>query len=173
MVRLLIFMIFIITSSLNAVNLTNKQIETLKLVKEVALNFRDNSGETFENTAMSICLTETSAGLYKIGDTHMGRNLINASLGIMQVRVQTARFIAKKLNIKKIKEMSDVELAHKLLNDDRFNVEVAVRYIVWLSNRTKSYFKTISRYNGGNNNKVYVKRVMSRLRYIKKVKDLV
>jgi soluble lytic murein transglycosylase-like protein len=79
----------------------------------------------------------------------------------MQVRIQTAKFLAKKLEWKEVLAMSDVKLVNKLLGDDRFNVTVAVRFLVWLNDYTKqNYFRTVSRYNGGNYNYPYYYRVM-------------
>ena len=148
------------------------QVQTLEMVKEIASNYPNKQGETFEKTAMAICLTETSAGVFKIGDIGKDPNIFNASLGIMQVRLQTARFIADKLNLREIQEMSDVKLVNRLLGDDRFNVEVAVQFLVWLNDYTKDYFRTVSRYNGGNNNHPYYQRVMANMKLIGKETQL-
>jgi len=146
-----------------------KQLETLKMVREVALSYPNTKGETFEYTAMAICLTETSAGVFKVGDIGKDPNIFNASLGIMQVRLETAKFLAKKLNWQKVLKMSDVKLVNKLLGDDKFNVTVAVRFIVWLSEYTDyNYFRTVSRYNGGNVNHPYYYRVMRNMDLIKR-----
>ncbi len=161
------------TCSLNAASFSDKQIEILKMVREVALHYPNSTGETFENTAMAICLTETSAGVFKIGDIGKDPNIFNASLGIMQVRLETARFLANKLKWKKLIEMSDVKLVNKLLSDDKFNVTVAVKYVVWLNNYTKhNYFRTVSRYNGGNHNHSYYGRVMKNMNLIRRKADL-
>lgn len=158
-----------ISSSYSA-SLSDKQIETLKMVREVALAYPNNLGETFENTAAAICLTETSAGIFKVGDIGKDPNIFNASLGIMQVRLETARFLAQKLEWNEVLEMSDVKLVNKLLGDDRFNATVAVRFIVWLNEYTShDYFRTVSRYNGGNYNYPYYYRVMRNNDFIKGV----
>jgi hypothetical protein len=159
----------LLIGSLNAATFTDKQLETLKIVREVALLYPNNIGETFENTAMAICLTETSAGVFKVGDIGKNPNILNASLGIMQVRLGTARFLAEKLNWPEILEMSDLQLVNKLLADDRFNATVAVRFIVWLNDYTNHhYFRTVSRYNGGNYNRPYYYRVMKNMDLIKR-----
>ena len=146
-----------------------KQLETLKMVREIALQYPNSKGETFENTAMAICLTETSAGVFKVGDIGKDPNIFNASLGIMQVRLETAKFLAQKLEWKELLEMSDVKLVNKLLGDDRFNTTVAVRFIVWLNEYTEhNYFRTVSRYNGGNYNRPYYYRVMKNMDLIKR-----
>lgn len=168
MVSLLLFV-----SIAQATQLKPKQIERLQLVKEIALQYPNKKGETFENTAMSICLTETHAGRVKIGDLKKNSHVFNASLGIMQVRLETARFIGNKLKIKEINELDDVELVNKLLGDDAFNAMVAIRYLVWLSDHTQDYFKTISRYNGGNTNYPYYNRVMKNMKKVKEEVALV
>ncbi len=153
--------------------LKDHQIDVLKLVKDVALKYPNKNGETFEKTAMSICLTETNAGRVKIGDMGKQPNIFNSSLGLMQVRLNTARFIAKKLDLKEVLELSDVELMNKLLGDDEFNATIAVRYLVWLHDRTQNYFRAVSRYNGGNVNYPYYSRVMKNMAIINKEKALI
>ncbi len=168
----LLLSLFALSLTIQAYELTPKQIEVLKMVKSVAKRYKDNKGESFEYTAMAICLSETSAGVFRIGDIGKIPNIFKASLGIMQVRLQTARFVAKKMNLRDISKMSDVELVNRLLSDDGFNVYVAVKYIIWLSDYTKNYFRTVSRYNGGNNNRTYYYKVMKNMRLIKGISAL-
>ncbi|MBE0491267.1 MAG: hypothetical protein IBX44_03330 [Sulfurospirillum sp.] len=145
-----------------------KQLETLKMVREIALAYPNAQGETFANTAMAICLSETSAGVFKVGDIGKDPNIFKASLGIMQVRLETAKFLAQKLDWKEVLAMSDVKLVNKLLGDDKFNATVAVRFLVWLNDYTnQNYFKTVSRYNGGNYNHPYYQRVMKNMQLIR------
>lgn len=166
-------MLIFATSTMQADVFKPAQLETLSLVKEIALRFPDKTGETFAKTAMAICLTETSAGVFKVGDIGKNPNIFKASLGVMQVRLETARFIAEKVDLKEIKTMSDVKLVNKLLSDDKFNIEVAVQFLVWLSDYTKhNFFRTVSRYNGGNINHPYYQRVMSNMSLITRKTDL-
>jgi hypothetical protein len=166
--RSILFIGFFI-SSVHASVFSDKQIDTLKMVREVALQYPNSKGETFENTATAICLTETSAGVFKVGDIGKNPNIFKASLGIMQVRLETARFLAEKLNWTEILEMSDIRLVNKLLGDDKFNAEVGVKFIVWLNEYTQhNYFRTVSRYNGGNYNHPYYNRVMKNNELIKR-----
>ena len=54
-----------------------------------------------------------------------------------------------------------------------FNIEVAVQFLVWLSDYTKhDYFRTVSRYNGGDANHSYYSRVMRNMRLIDANSDL-
>lgn len=128
---------------------------------------KNKKGETFENTAMAISLTETQAGMMKVGDVGKSPNIFHSSLGIMQVRLQTARFIAKKLKLNDVLSLSDIDLVNKLLSDDEFNITIAIKYFVWLSDHTKTYFQAISRYNGGNVNYKYFNRVMKNMKKLK------
>jgi hypothetical protein len=170
--RNFIIILIFSTSSLVASTLSFQQIETLKIVKSIAKQYPNQSGETFEYTAMAICLTETSAGVFKVGDIGKDPNIFKASLGIMQVRLETARFIAEKLKLTEIQKMSDVVLVNRLLSDDRFNIYVAVQYLVWLNDFTKNYFRSVSRYNGGNFNHTYYNKVIRNMRIIQNIKAL-
>lgn len=168
-----ILLIGLFFANLNGAVLSDRQLETLKTVRDIALQYPNKQGETFEDTAMAICLTETSAGIFRVGDIGKDPNIFNASLGVMQVRLQTARFLADKLGWKELQEMSDVKLVNKLLGDDKFNATVAVKFIVWLNNHTKhNYFRTVSRYNGGNYNRPYYYRVMKNMELIRNKTDL-
>lgn len=165
--RSIVFFLLFITTT-QAGTFSPQQLETLKMVREIALQYPNSQGETFADTAMAICLTETSAGIFKVGDIGKDPNIFNASLGIMQVRLETAKFLAKKLNWTEVLKMSDVKLINKLLGDDKFNATVAVRFIVWLNEYTKhNYFRTVSRYNGGNYNRPYYYRVMKNMKLIR------
>lgn len=162
------FLLFVSLEA-KATTLSQTQIKNLNLVKEVAKTLPNKKGETFENTAMAICLVETNCGLHKIGDLKKDHaDIKKASLGIMQVRLQTAKFVAQKRNLPDVLSLSDNELVNKLLNDDKFNVKVAINYIIYINDRTENYFQTISRYNGGSKNYPYVSRVMKRLKFVKK-----
>ncbi|WP_458700111.1 transglycosylase SLT domain-containing protein [Sulfurospirillum sp. 1307] len=164
-----ILIIGLFLSSATSSVFSSKQEKILRLVHSVALQYPNKNGETFENTAMAICLSETSAGTFKVGDIGKDPNIFNASLGIMQVRLETAKFLAKKLNWTEILNMSDKELVNKLLADDKFNATVAVRFLVWLNDYTNhNYFRTVSRYNGGNYNRTYYYKVMRNMALIRK-----
>lgn len=149
--------------------LSQRQIEILNKVYKIAKTVPNNKGETFEKTAMAICFTETSAGLMKVGDIREDANIFNASLGVMQMRIETVKHMGKRLNIKEITSKDDVQLVNSLLADNDFNIRMAVTFIVWMNNRFgQNYFKTISRYNGGNRNWTYYRKVMKNMRLIKK-----
>lgn len=167
MFKILLAMIAMASIGLSS-PLTQKQAQTLELVYEIARKYPDKTGETFEKTVMAICLTETSASVHRIGDLGKNPNVFTASLGIMQVRLETARFIAKKLHREDVLAMDDTVLVQKLLSDDIFNATIAIQYFVWLRNHTGSYFRAVSRYNGGNKNTAYYNRVMRNMRNVER-----
>ena len=146
-----------------------KQKLILKMVKNVALHYPDNKGRTFEDTAMAICMTETSGGKLNFGDSQLlKKGIKKASYGIMQVRLGTARFVAKAFKLLDIQNMSDLQLIKKMMHNNLFNAKIGVLYIVWCSNHSKSYFETVSRYNGGRVNHPYYNRVQKNMKLIKK-----
>ncbi len=146
-----------------------RQILTLKTVKNVALQYPDKRGRTLEYTAMAICLAETDGGKVNWGDKQLLRKGIKqASYGIMQVRLQTARFVARRYNLIDVIRMSDTELISKMMHNILFNAKLAVLYLVYLSDTSKSYFETVSRYNGGRVNHPYYNKVERCLKIIRR-----
>ncbi len=151
----------------NALDFKQKLI--LKTVKNVASHYPDNKGQTFEDTAMAICMTETSGGKLNFGDAQLlKKGIKKASYGIMQVRLGTARFVAKVFKLRSVQSMSDLQLIKKMMHNNLFNAKIGVLYIVWCSNHSKSYFETVSRYNGGRVNHPYYNRVQKNLKLLRK-----
>jgi hypothetical protein len=167
----IIFSLLIFLFFAEAGGLDFRQILTLKTVKNIALEYPNKKGETLEDTAMAICLAETNGGKVNWGDKQLLRKGIKqASYGIMQVRLQTARFVAKKYNLLDIKMMNDTQLITKMMHDSVFNARIAVLYLVYLSDTSKSYFEAVSRYNGGRVNHPYYNKIKRCLKIIKRNK---
>jgi hypothetical protein len=167
-VKVFLVLLFLFIS-VHAKGLDFRQILTLKTVKNVALQYPNKKGETLEETAMAICLAETSGGKVRWGDKQLLRKGIKkASYGIMQVRLATARFVAKKYNLLDVKMMSDTQLITKMMNDPIFNAKIAVLYLVYLSDSSKSYFEAVSRYNGGRVNYPYYNKIQRCLKIIRR-----
>ena len=151
--------------------LTMQQVVILHTVKNIALQHPNNKGKTFEKTAMAICLVETSGGKANFGDKQLlKKNIKDASYGIMQVRLQTAKFVAKVFKLEDVKQMSDIELITNMMQDNNFSAKMGILYIVWLSEHSKSYFEMVSRYNGGKVNHPYFNKVQKQLNFLKKYK---
>ena len=167
MIRLFIFLGF--TSSLLA-SISQKQLNTLQIVRDVAKTIPDYRNTTYENTLSAICLTESSAGTHVIGDIENGLDLTKASLGAMQIQVNTARHIAKltpSLNF--LLDYSNKRLASVLLTDIKISARIAAHYLIRLKKNRKKYFNMISGYNGGWSNRPYFSRVMKNFKFVKKL----
>lgn len=138
-----------------------KQLHVLQTVRDVAKNIPDKHGNTYENTLSAICITESSAGKNTIGDFHNKKSFTKASLGPMQVRVSTARHVSqcvKSLNW--LNNLSDIQLAARLLGDTRLSAKVATYYVVLLHNSRGNSFNAVSGYNGGMVNHKYYDKIM-------------
>ncbi len=171
--KIIFIWLVILPTMLFSKALTMKQILTLYTIKNIAHQYPNKRGETFEKTAMAICLVETNAGEANFGDKQLlKKNIKYASYGIMQVRLQTARFVAKSFNIQEIKQMSDIELISQMMKETNFGAKIGILYIVWLSDHSKSYFEMVSRYNGGRVNHPYYNKVQKKLNFLKRYKLL-
>ncbi len=163
--------IAIFSTLLFARGLDMRQILTLKSVKNIAKSLPNKHGKTFEKTMMAICMSETGCGKTNFGDKHLlKKGIKQASYGVMQVRLATARFVGKKYQLLETKLLSDCELIEKLMNDTLFNAKIATLYIDWLSEHTKSYFEMVSRYNGGRVNYPYFNKVQKNKRFLSRFK---
>lgn len=138
-----------------------KQLHVLQTVRNVAKNIPDKNGKTYENMVSAICLTESSAGKNTIGDFHNHRSITKASLGAMQIRVSTARHVSQNIKaLNWLNNLSDIQLAARLLGDTQLSAKVATYYLVLLHNSRGNSFNAISGYNGGMVNHTYYNKIM-------------
>ena len=171
MKRYMLIMIALIPIMIEAKALDMRQILTLKTVKNIALQHPNKKGKTFEKTMMAICMAETSAGKVKYGDKQLlKKGIKKGSYGVMQVRLSTARFVAKNFNLLDVASMSDVMLIKKMMHESTFNAKIATLYILWLSEHSKDYFEMVSRYNGGKVNHPYFNKIQKYLNFLKRYK---
>lgn len=160
-------------SQANELKFSKLQISNLQMVYKLGQKITAKDGTSFENALCGIILTESDAGLYKIGDnfdpkTKKQRHLFDSSLGAFQIRLQTIRSISKKIKVLNyLQNKSDLYITNKLLNDLPFSILVAGNYLKLNYEATKSYFTAISRYNGGNLNYTYYNKVKSNMLKIK------
>jgi len=141
--------------------MTDKQLNVLQTVRDVAKSIPDKHGKTYENTVSAICITESSAGKNTIGDFHNKKSITKASLGPMQVRVSTARHVSQSVkNLSWLNKLSDIQLAARLLGDTRLSAKVATYYVVLLHNSRGNSFNAVSGYNGGMVNHKYYNKIM-------------
>ena len=151
---------------------SDDQLQTLDTVRKIAKQTPDANGKTYEDTMSAICLTESSAGANIIGDFQKNIPITKASLGIMQVQVQTARYVAQEIKeLHWISKLNDSQIANRLLSDPVFSAKVATNYFILLKKSRKDYMKSISGYNGGIINKPYYDRVLKSLDIIKELKE--
>lgn len=147
---------------------TPKQLEVLQTVRNVAKSIPDKNGKTYENTLSAICLTESSAGKYTIGDFKQKKSFTKASLGAMQIQVATARHVSR--NVKKLRwinDLDDLQLAARLLGDVQLSAKIATHYVILLHEaRRNDHFTAVSGYNGGMINHTYYSRVMENMKLV-------
>lgn len=151
--------------------LTEKQREVLMTVRNVAKMVPSVEGKTYQDALTAICLSESSAGRDLVGDVKPGMAEHKGSLGIMQMKVSTAREVAR--NHKKLKFITlwtDRQLATQLKHNQQFAALMATYYFIGNLNHHGTVFKAISRYNGGLNNWKYVQKVNNNLRLVKLLK---
>jgi hypothetical protein len=135
-------------------------------------------GMTFEHTLSSIAFTESSAGKYIIGDK-FSKKLKDASLGVYQIRLETAKFIIKRdkfLNkhFKYLLKDNDA-LISMLLREEDFGALVAGHLLkFWYEYALRKgvknpWFYAVSRYNGGTKNVKYVNRIRKNMKVTKRL----
>lgn len=173
------FFLFLFFNKLEAskYRLDDRQLELLSISYNVGKNIQAKDGMSFEKALSSIVLTETSSGKYVIGDTldklKKKRHLLKNSLGPFQIRISTIRVMSCKIkSLNYLKEKSDWWIMNKLLSDYTFGAVIAGNYLKLNYERTNfNYFRSISRYNGGNNNWNYYNKVMSNMNIINGLKE--
>jgi hypothetical protein len=155
---------------MSAETLKPYQKEILDKVYNIALTIPDKDGQTYQTTLQAMCLTETDAGRLKIGDIPPDGSLENSSIGPLQVRVDTIKWLATKVpEIKHLKKFSKIELAHKLKNDNNLAIKVGIHYFIYNKNKY-GYEQAISRYNGGTKNYKYIAKVKKNYKRLNSLK---
>ncbi len=173
--RKILIGIALLTSFSFAVDLNKKQIENLNTIRDIAKQMPNKQGKTFEDTISAISLVESAAGTedmnFNVEDKRV--NLNDSSVGVLQVKVSTARELSdRQEKYKYLKSKTDKEIATMLLKDIKFNTEFAIDYFIYNYDRFKddNYFKAISLYNGGIHNYKYVGKILNSLKIIEQAK---
>lgn len=165
LIRFLLLLLSI--KALYAQDISNSQLSILQSVRDAARSIPDYQGITYENTLSAICLTESSAGVHILGDATKGKSITHASLGAMQIQVETARYVAKLTpSLRYLLRYSDQRIATILLTDITTSVKIAAHYLVRLKKSRKKFYYMVSGYNGGWRNKPYYSRVMKNYRTV-------
>ena len=169
-INLIKILFLLVIAKIIYADISEKQLETLQIVRDVARTISDNSGETYENTLSAICITESSAGVHLLGDVKEGTDITKASLGAMQIQLRTAKHIAKLTpSLNYLLKLSDEKLATLLLTDVRTSTKIAAHLLVRLKHSRKHYFNMVSGYNGGYSNAPYYARVKKNLELVYKL----
>jgi len=168
----------ILVVSLSADYFSKDQKEILNEAYNIGKQIKTADGLSFENTLRSVAFSESSGGVYIVGDEHITKDLAKASLGVYQVRVQTAREVIKK--DKFMREyfsyllIDEKALISMLLSKSKFGALVAGSYLKMRYNYAlrkgiiKPWERAISNYNGGNNNTTYINKIRKNMKLIKR-----
>jgi len=173
-------MLMVFGTPLLALSAEQEQVinESYNIGKQV----KAKDGMTFEWALAAVGMTESSSGRNIIGDEHYSRKLKKASLGVYQVRFDTAIYIIKRDKLMNkyysflLLKRNENRLVTLLLTNSKFSGMLAATYLkmnyeaALKKGSPKPYFHAISRYNGGCWNYAYYERVMKNMRMIKRLK---
>ncbi|MDH5464241.1 MAG: transglycosylase SLT domain-containing protein [Thiovulaceae bacterium] len=161
------YLLLLLLSTFLSADVTQKQITTLQIIRDIAKEIPDYKGQTYENTLSAICLTESSAGMHILGDFVKGKDITKASFGVMQIQVETARFIAQHTpELSYLLNYSDKRIATILLTDVRTSAKIAAHLLARFKKSRKKFYYMVSGYNGGWKNRPYYRRVMRNYRQV-------
>jgi len=163
-----ITVLVLLVMALHAV--TAEQLKVLQTVRDVARSIPDHRGVTYEDTLSAICITESSAGVNLIGDFKKEVQITKASLGVLQIQVATAHYIAERVPaLAWVNGLGDAEIANRLLSDVTLSARIAAHYLALLRKQRGTYLTMISGYNGGMTNRPYYRRVMKNIGLVKEL----
>lgn len=151
--------------------LSEDQIQNLQVAYSMGKLVKAKDGVTFEKTMAAIMMVESSAGVNIIGDDRnkdgSKKPLIKSSLGPMQMKISTVRFISKITpSLQWVNTLNNKTITIQILNNPRLACLLAGYYIQMNYNNaltrkmSNPYFRTVSRYNGGWHNKTYYNKVI-------------
>ncbi len=124
--------------------LTQEQMELLQLAYTVGF---EDGGHEHAEILQAILMQETIAGLLgRMG--HMTAPVGKRSYGVMQVKVTAARDVLNEFS-EFGRFRADEELIVRLLSDDEFNLRVASKFLLQLSNRVGIPERALVAYNIG------------------------
>ena len=123
-------------------------------------------GKSYPSWGVAIGCTESSLGANLIGD--MDSQVVDASLGIMQNRIKTVRFMAEKFKeLAWLNKLSDKQLVNQMLTNHRLNVRINAYFFKWNFETYGSHRAAVSCQNGGKNNVPYINRVKKNLKRVR------
>ena len=161
-----IIIILFISIQLFSSSLNNYQIQVLKRIYELATDFPNKYGETYEKTLCMIAMQESSLGLNKIGDISKRKSILKGSYGIFQFQLNTVRELSRKYKqLKWLQHKTDSWIINKLVRSDDFSIVCAVFNMKRISESKiaqRNWRRMITMWNGMPNGKItkYVNRVL-------------
>lgn len=149
----LILTIFLLTFSVEAKTLTNKQIKLLNLCYAYGVEY------DLGYTLMGICYTESKGGLFKI-------NPLSGDYGVTQINLHTALARLDLPNTWRNRNLT----ATRLVENDYLAIDLALKELLyWRDIRGNDWTHTVLRYNQGNTitDLSYVRIVSKNIKYLK------
>jgi len=168
----LILIFALIFSFTNVFAMSKYQEENIMIAYKIGKKIKAKNGMTFENTLAAIIFRESSAGRAKIGDD-------GKSFGAFQISLPTAKRII--IDTKFLKKYfssllnDDISLKRMLKNNIELSALLAGFYLKYNYDKNlkcgskRAYFRAISLYNGGYNNKKYFRKIMKDMKIVKKI----
>jgi soluble lytic murein transglycosylase-like protein len=113
----------------------------------------------------AIVFVESRNGKFLVGDRN--KHWKYQSYGVMQIRLDTARFVGKRYKLQWLNDMSDERLRDVLISDYVTNVMIGALYLKYLMAMVQGdIIKAVRAYNRGlagkTNNDAYVAKVMGK-----------
>ena len=146
-------------------DLTKQDIINLQRIQTLAKQYPTDDNTTFEQTLLSIFLTETALGRASYQQMN-GKPGQNRSVGYFQIKPLSAKFIIKQQNLTEYSNLTQDEIRQKLISDFDFQIIIATNHLVYNYNRALQdkpnldpHEAAISKYNGGWHNIKYINRV--------------
>lgn len=163
--KFILILLILITFQVQAQeNLSTSQLKIKNIAKSVGKTICTED-ICFSKTLQAIAWQESSFGLNRVGDS-------GVSLGAFQVKISTAKWIIIKLELKEYYYIigDNWLIGVKLLNDHWFSARIAgfylkMNYIYGIEqDHWNPWVLTVSRYNGGNFNKVYLNNIINKIK---------
>ncbi len=150
-------------------NLNTSQMHTKYIAKKVGESICTKSPQAkdmcFGKTLQAIAWQESSFGENKIGDD-------GTSFGSFQIRILTAKRVISDLELRRYYYLlqNDQKLVTRLINDVWFSATIAGYYLKinyeygLKKDHWDPWVLTVSRYNGGNFNRSYLKKIVQKIK---------
>lgn len=110
----------------------------------------------YQTYITAMAMQETSCGVHLVGD--LDKSVLNASLGILQFKITTAREVIHNNSLEKYYNYSDTRLATELLINHKLSIKLAALRFERLR-KIHGYKRAIQSHNGWHGHYKYFKLV--------------